>query len=162
MRGLVNNIYELRRVLKSFDKLVDERERIFHLYLRKRKQYLRQKCEAEGIEMEKQRRRDNLHNFTNIPVGRDLKTLLDRSGGFVQICSKTRSSQMFLDFKRQAEEALLTFSCKVTGQKRRNALNHNLKGADKKTSKRTVKSLIRANLSHPNLSRVDRHLFIIL
>ena len=157
MRGLVNNIYELRRVLKSFDKLVDERERIFQLDLRKRKQYLRQKCEAEGIEMEKQRRRDNLHNFTNIPVGTDLKALLDRSGGFVQICSKTRSSQkMFLDFKRQAEEALLTYSCKVTGQKRRNAPKHHLKGRNKRISKRTVRSLIRANLSHPNLSRVDR------
>ena len=107
--------------------------------------------------MEKQRRRDNLYNFTNIPVGMDLKALLDRSRGFVQICSKTRSSQkMFLDFKRQAEEALLTFSCKVTGQKRRNAPKYHLKGRDKRISKRTVRSLIRANLSHPNLSRVDR------
>ena len=71
MRGHVNIIYELRRVLRSFDKLVDERERIFRMDLRKRKQYLRQKCEVNGIEMEKQRRRDNLHNFTNIPVERD-------------------------------------------------------------------------------------------
>ena len=63
---------------------------------------------------------------------------------------------MLLDFKRQAEEALLTFSCKVTGQKRRIALNYHLKATDKKTSKRTVRSLIRANLSHPNLSRVAR------
>ena len=63
--GWLNNIYELRRVLRSFDKLVDERERIYQMDLRMRKQYLRQKWEVNGIEMEKQRRRDNLHNFTD-------------------------------------------------------------------------------------------------
>ena len=123
-----------------------------------RKQNLRQKCKAnEVMIMEKQRQRDNLHNFTNTSVDRDLKSLLDRSGGFVPICTKPCSSQkLLLDFKRQTEEALLTFICKVTGQSRIISPTHNSRGTNKKTSKRFARSLITANLSHHKLSKDNR------
>ena len=52
---------------------------------------------------------------------------------------------------------MLTFSYKVTGQNRGVLRNCHLKGTGKKTNKRTVRSQIRAHLSHPNLSRVNRH-----
>ena len=159
MRGNANNAYQLRRELRSYDKLADERERIYRKDLVARKQNLRQKYKANEVIVEKQRQRDNLHNFINTSVDKDIKTLLDRSGGFLPICTKPCSSQkLLLDFKRQTEQALLTFICKVTGQSRITTPTHNFRGTGKKTSKRSVRSQILTNLSYPNLSKGNRQI----
>ena len=66
--------------MRSYEKLIDERGQIYKMDVREEKQNLRQRREEDDIQMEKQRGRNNLHNFTNICVGRGLKALFDNSG----------------------------------------------------------------------------------
>ena len=61
-----------------------------------------------------------------------------------------------MNFKRQAEEILLTFFKKVTGQNSRAPRCNQLGKQLKRISKRTLRSQIRLNLNHPNISRVNR------
>ena len=110
------------------------------------------------------RKGNNLHNFTTLGVDCMIQKMLDKNGGFVPIYNEEIS-----DYKlwlQNAEKALLLFTLVVTGQKGRKKLlskktvqNKNDKsGMRWKTSRKYnhVRNEIRANLSHPNLSKANR------
>ena len=155
LRGRLNSLYEIRRTLRSFEKLKKRRETTYKLDVNDRKRRIRLRDLEDKMWREQQRKRDSVHTFTNCSIDKDLKTFLDRGGGYVPICSESFTSQKTLiNFKRQAEEILLTFSKKVTGQNSR-APRCNQSGKRlKRISKRTIRSQIRLNLNHPNISRV--------
>lgn len=66
-----------------------KREEIYKLDVKDRKREIRQKDKEDKMWREQQRKQDNMHNFTNSSIGKNLKTFLDRGGGYVPICSKT-------------------------------------------------------------------------
>ena len=157
IRGRLNSLHEIRRTMRGFEKLKKKREETYKLDVKDRKKRIRLEDQEARIRREHQRKRDNVHNFTNFNIDMDLITFLDRGGGYVPFCSKTFTSQRtLLDFKRQAEEVLLTFSKKVTGQSSRAQRCHQSGKRLRKISKRTVRSQIRLNLNHPNMTRANR------